>query len=344
MTLEQAKKNYIKAANKGIIKVASKMGISTVQSYRGAQIFEAVGIGNGVIEQYFTGTSSRIGGIDLDIIAAEATERHRRGFPPIAVDGKVLAAGGQYQWRREGEFHMYNPDTVARLQHAVRIDSFKAFKDYTARMNDEATRRCTLRGLLKFKAAAPVPIEEVEPAKEIVKRFCTGAMSFGSISKEAHENLAIAMNYIGGKSNTGEGGEDANRFTPDTDTNGKPVTWPDGKPVLRRSAIKQVASGRFGVTAEYLINADELQIKMAQGAKPGEGGQLPGHKVDAYIGKLRHSTPGVGLISPPPHHDIYSIEDLAQLIHDLKNVNPKARVSVKLVSEVGGRRRCRGCP
>jgi glutamate synthase domain-containing protein 2/glutamate synthase domain-containing protein 3 len=232
---------------------------------------------------------------------------------------------------------MYNPDTVARLQHAVRIDSFKAFKEYSARVNDEATRRCTLRGLLKFKTASatPVPIEEVEPAKEIVKRFCTGAMSFGSISKEAHENLAIAMNYMGGKSNTGEGGEDADRFSGDVDENGKPITWPDGKQVLRRSAIKQVASGRFGVTAEYLVNADELQIKMAQGAKPGEGGQLPGHKVDPYIGKLRHSTPGVGLVSPPPHHDIYSIEDLAQLIHDLKNANPDARVSVKLVSEVG---------
>ena len=335
LTYEQAKKNYIKAANKGIIKVASKMGISTVQSYRGAQIFEAVGIGRDVIEKYFTGTSSRIGGIGLEMIADEAIERHRRGYPPIRVDGHVLAAGGQYQWRREGEYHMYNPDTVARLQHAVRIDSFKAFKDYTAQMNDEATRRCTLRGLLKFKSATPIPIEQVEPAKEIVRRFCTGAMSFGSISKEAHENLAIAMNYIGGKSNTGEGGEDANRFKPDVDAEGKPITWPDGKPVLRRSAIKQVASGRFGVTAEYLVNADELQIKMAQGAKPGEGGQLPGHKVDAYIGKLRHSTPGVGLVSPPPHHDIYSIEDLAQLIHDLKNANPRARVSVKLVSEVG---------
>ena len=335
LTYEQAKKNYIKAANKGIIKVASKMGISTVQSYRGAQIFEAVGIGKDVIEKYFTGTSSRIGGIGLEMIADEAIERHRRGYQPIRIDGQVLAAGGQYQWRREGEYHMYNPDTVARLQHAVRIDSFKAFKDYTARMNDEATRRCTLRGLLKFKSATPIPIEQVEPAKEIVRRFCTGAMSFGSISKEAHENLAIAMNYIGGKSNTGEGGEDANRFKPDVDAEGNPITWPDGKPVLRRSAIKQVASGRFGVTAEYLVNADELQIKMAQGAKPGEGGQLPGHKVDAYIGKLRHSTPGVGLISPPPHHDIYSIEDLAQLIHDLKNANPRARVSVKLVSEVG---------
>ena len=218
----------------------------------------------------------------------------------------------------------------------MRIENFKAFQEYTARVNDESTRRCTLRGLLQFKfAEQPIPIEEVEPATEIVKRFCTGAMSFGSISKEAHENLAIAMNYLGGKSNTGEGGEDADRFKPDVDADSKPITWPDGKPVLRRSAIKQVASGRFGVTAEYLINADELQIKMAQGAKPGEGGQLPGHKVDPYIGKLRHSTPGVGLVSPPPHHDIYSIEDLAQLIHDLKNVNPQARVSVKLVAEVG---------
>jgi glutamate synthase domain-containing protein 2/glutamate synthase domain-containing protein 3 len=336
LTLDQAKKNFIKAANKGIIKVASKMGISTVQSYRGAQIFEAIGIGEEVIEKYFAGTASRIGGIDMEIIAAEALERHRRGFPPVKVDGRVLGAGGQYQWRREGEYHMYNPETVARLQHAVRIESFKAFQEYTARVNDESTRRCTLRGLLQFKfPAQPIPIEEVEPASEIVKRFCTGAMSFGSISKEAHENLAMAMNYLGGKSNTGEGGEDAERFTPDTGPDGKPLTWPNGKPVLRRSAIKQVASGRFGVTAEYLANADELQIKMAQGAKPGEGGQLPGHKVDPYIGKLRHSTPGVGLVSPPPHHDIYSIEDLAQLIHDLKNANPAARVSVKLVSEVG---------
>ncbi len=336
LTLEQAKKNFIKAANKGIIKVASKMGISTVQSYRGAQIFEAIGVGKDVIERYFTGTASRIGGIGLDVIAAEALERHRRGFPPIRVDGQVLNAGGQYQWRREGEYHMYNPETVARLQHAVRIDSAKAFQEYSTRVNDEATRRCTLRGLLNFKRLnAAVPIEEVEPASEIVKRFCTGAMSFGSISKEAHENLALAMNYIGGKSNTGEGGEDADRFKPDVDDSGKTITWANGKPMLRRSAIKQVASGRFGVTTEYLVNADELQIKMAQGAKPGEGGQLPGHKVDPYIGKLRHSTPGVGLVSPPPHHDIYSIEDLAQLIHDLKNANPRARVSVKLVSEVG---------
>ena len=323
ISLEYAKKNYIKAANKGLIKVASKMGISTIQSYRGAQIFEAVGISRQVIDKYFTNTASRINGIGLDVIARESLERHRRGYPPIKVDGEVLENGGFYQWRRDGEYHMWNPDTVAKLQQAVRITGYPTFKEYTRLVDDEARHRCTIRGLLQFKKGNPVPLEEVEPAREIVKRFCTGAMSFGSISKEAHENLAIAMNRIGGKSNTGEGGEDPDRFTPD----------PGGD--WRRSAIKQVASARFGVTAEYLVNADELQIKMAQGAKPGEGGQLPGHKVDEYIGKVRHSTPGVGLISPPPHHDIYSIEDLAQLIHDLKNANPKARVSVKLVSEVG---------
>jgi len=323
LTLEQAKKNYIKAANKGIIKVASKMGISTVQSYRGAQIFEAIGLSKQVIDRYFTGTVSRLNGIGMDIIARESMERHRRGFPPIKVNGQVLEGGGQYQYRRDGEQHSYRPEVVATLQQAVRVDSFKTFQDYSKLVNDESARRMTLRGLLRFKRGNPIPLEEVEEAKEIVKRFVTGAMSFGSISKEAHENLAIAMNRIGGKSNTGEGGEDPERFT--RDANGE----------LRRSAIKQVASARFGVTTEYLVNADELQIKMAQGAKPGEGGQLPGHKVDAYIGKIRHSTPGVGLISPPPHHDIYSIEDLAQLIHDLKNVNPQARVSVKLVSEVG---------
>jgi glutamate synthase domain-containing protein 2/glutamate synthase domain-containing protein 3 len=256
--------------------------------------------------------------------------RHRHGFPPIRVNGEVLDNGGLYQWRRDGEYHMWNPDSIAKMQHAVRvgiskpIDGFKAFQEYTKIVNDESRHRCTLRGLLQFKKSTnSIPLEEVEPASEIVKRFVTGAMSFGSISKEAHENLAIAMNRIGGKSNTGEGGEDPERFKMDADGN-----W-------RRSAIKQVASARFGVTAEYLINADELQIKMAQGAKPGEGGQLPGGKVDEYIGKIRHSTPGVGLISPPPHHDIYSIEDLAQLIHDLKNSNRQARVSVKLVSEVG---------
>jgi glutamate synthase domain-containing protein 2/glutamate synthase domain-containing protein 1/glutamate synthase domain-containing protein 3 len=324
VTLDIAKKNYIKAANKGIIKVASKMGISTVQSYRGAQIFEAVGIGREVIEKYFTGTASRIAGIGLDVIAKESIERHRHGFPPIRVNGEVLENGGQYQWRRDGEYHMWNPDSIAKLQQAVRITGFPTFKEYSKIVDEESRHRCTIRGLLNFKKApTPIPLDQVEPAKEIVKRFVTGAMSFGSISKEAHENLAIAMNRIGGKSNTGEGGEDPERFKPDA--NGD---W-------RRSAIKQVASARFGVTNEYLVNAAELQIKMAQGAKPGEGGQLPGWKVDEYIGKIRHSTPGVGLISPPPHHDIYSIEDLAQLIHDLKNSNPQARVSVKLVSEVG---------
>jgi glutamate synthase domain-containing protein 2/glutamate synthase domain-containing protein 1/formylmethanofuran dehydrogenase subunit C len=323
LTLDHAKKNYIKAANKGIIKVASKMGISTVQSYRGAQIFEAVGISKDVIAKYFTGTSSRINGVGLDVIAQESLARHRHGYPPIRVNGEVLENGGFYQWRRDGEYHMWNPDTVAKLQQAVRVTGLPTFKEYSKIVNDEARHRCTIRGLLNFKKGSPIPLEEVESAKEIVKRFVTGAMSFGSISKEAHENLAIAMNRIGGKSNTGEGGEDPNRFKRD----------PNGD--LRRSAIKQVASARFGVTAEYLVNCDELQIKMAQGAKPGEGGQLPGHKVDEYIGKVRHSTPGVGLISPPPHHDIYSIEDLAQLIHDLKSANPAARVSVKLVSEVG---------
>ena len=348
-TLATAEKNYIKAANKAILKVASKMGISTVQSYRGAQIFEAIGLGKQLIDKYFTNTASRINGVGIEIIARESLERHRRGFPPIPVNGEMLASGGQYQWRREGEYHMYNPDTVAKLQQAVRYDlesykkveqqpqiaGYKTFKEYTQLANDESRHRCTLRGLLKFRPGNPIAIEEVEPAKEIVKRFCTGAMSFGSISREAHENLAIAMNRIGGKSNTGEGGEDPDRFKPDVDRTGKVVMTPEGKPLLRRSAIKQVASARFGVTTEYLVNADELQIKMAQGAKPGEGGQLPGHKVDEYVGKIRHSTPGVQLISPPPHHDIYSIEDLAQLIHDLKNVNPQARVSVKLVSEVG---------
>ncbi len=324
LTVQMAEQNYIKAANKAILKVASKMGISTVQSYRGAQIFEAIGLSDKLIEKYFTGTASRIKGIGLATIAAECLIRHRHGYPPIRVNGEVLDNGGQYQWRRDGEYHMWNPDTIAKLQHSVRVESYATFKDYTKLVNDESRQHCTLRGLLNIKnASQPIPIEEVEPAKEIVKRFVTGAMSFGSISKEAHENMAIAMNRIGGKSNTGEGGEDPDRFTPDVNGDS------------RRSAIKQVASGRFGVTGEYLINASELQIKMAQGAKPGEGGQLPGHKVDEYVGKIRHSTPGVGLISPPPHHDIYSIEDLAQLIHDLKNANRAARVSVKLVSEVG---------
>ena len=337
-TLGTAEKNYLKASNKSILKVASKMGISTVQSYRGAQIFEAIGLSRTLIDKYFTATASRIGGVGIEIIAQESLARHMRAYPPIKASGEVLENGGFYQWRRDGEYHMYNPDTVGRLQHAVRYDleahkklagdheiaGYKKFKEYTQLLNDESTHRATIRGLLKFKSPhPPIPLEEVEPAKDIVKRFCTGAMSFGSISREAHENLAIAMNRMGGKSNTGEGGEDPDRFK--RDANGD----------LRRSAIKQVASGRFGVTTEYLVNADELQIKMAQGAKPGEGGQLPGYKVDEYVGKIRHSTPGVGLISPPPHHDIYSIEDLAQLIHDLKNVNPQARISVKLVAEVG---------
>ena len=348
-TLAKAEYNYIKAANKAILKVASKMGISTVQSYRGAQIFEAIGLAKPFVDKYFTSTASRIGGCGMEIIAGETLMRHQRAYPRISASGETLENGGLYQWRRDGEYHMYNPDTVAKLQHAVRYDleayrniggggqiaGYKKFKEYTALLNDESRHRSTIRGLLQFRKGTPIPIEEVEPAKEIVKRFCTGAMSFGSISREAHENLAIAMNRIGGKSNTGEGGEDPERFQPDRDEQGKVIMTPDGTPRIRRSAIKQVASGRFGVTTEYLINADELQIKMAQGAKPGEGGQLPGHKVDEYVGKIRHSTPGVGLISPPPHHDIYSIEDLAQLIHDLKNVNPQARVSVKLVSEVG---------
>ena len=323
ISAEQARKNYTKAANKAILKVASKMGISTVQSYRGAQIFEAIGLSKALINRYFTHTPSRIGGIGLDVIAEECAERHHKGFPRIAIDADVLEMGGQYQWRSGGEYHSWNPETVAALQNAVRIDSFEGFKHYTKKVDEEAGQYSTIRGLLQFRPGNPIPIDEVELAKDIVKRFVTGAMSFGSISREAHETLAIAMNRIGGKSNTGEGGEDPDRFT--LDDNGD----------LRRSAIKQVASARFGVTTEYLVNADELQIKMAQGAKPGEGGQLPGHKVDEYVGKIRHSTPGVQLISPPPHHDIYSIEDLAQLIHDLKNVNSNARISVKLVSEVG---------
>jgi len=320
---DAALENYRKAIDKGLLKVASKMGISTLQSYRGAQIFEAIGLSRAVIDRYFTGTASRIEGIGLDVIAEEAQRRHDYAYKVSpALDGD-LDVGGQYQWRRRGEHHMFNPATIAKLQHAVRSGSYALFKEYAALCNDESRRLCTIRGLLNFRPGTPVPLDEVEPASEIVKRFKTGAMSLGSISREAHETLAIAMNRLGGKSNTGEGGEDPVRYAPD----------PNGD--SRRSAIKQVASGRFGVTSFYLVNADELQIKMAQGAKPGEGGQLPGHKVDEYIAKIRHSTPGVGLISPPPHHDIYSIEDLAQLIHDLKNANNQARISVKLVAEVG---------
>jgi glutamate synthase domain-containing protein 2/glutamate synthase domain-containing protein 1/glutamate synthase domain-containing protein 3 len=321
---EAAVRNLVKAVTKSMIKVASKMGISTLQSYRGAQIFEAIGLSRDVIDQYFTWTASRVGGIGLDVIARETAERHGHAFKVAAnLDGD-LQVGGQYQWRRRGEFHMYNPNTIAKLQHSVRSGNYRVFKEYTRLIDEQSRHLATLRSLMKFKSVRPpVPLEEVEPAGEIVKRFKTGAMSFGSISREAHENLAIAMNRIGGKSNTGEGGEDPARFV--RDPNGD---W-------RRSAIKQVASARFGVTSNYLVNADELQIKMAQGAKPGEGGQLPGHKVDDFIAKIRFSTPGVGLISPPPHHDIYSIEDLAQLIHDLKNANNRARISVKLVAEVG---------
>jgi len=316
--------NFIKAVTKSMIKVASKMGISTLQSYRGAQIFEAIGLSKDVIDRYFTWTASRVGGVGLDAIAKETANRHHHAFEIMPnLDGD-LDVGGQYQWRRRGEYHMYNPNTIAKLQHSVRSGNYRLFKEYSKLVDEQSRSLSTLRSLLKFKYdRPPVPIEEVESAAEIVKRFKTGAMSFGSISKEAHENLAIAMNRIGGKSNTGEGGEDPARFIPD----------PNGD--WRRSAIKQVASARFGVTSHYLVNADELQIKMAQGAKPGEGGQLPGHKVDDFIARIRYSTPGVGLISPPPHHDIYSIEDLAQLIHDLKNSNNRARVSVKLVAEVG---------
>jgi glutamate synthase (NADPH) large chain len=322
-----AVRNLVKAYGKGVLKIMSKMGVSTVASYTGAQIFEAIGLGAEVIDECFAGTTSRLGGVGFDVLAEEVAQRHRRAYPPggNGAPHRTLDVGGEYQWRREGEHHLFNPETVFKLQHSTRTRRYELFKDYTRLVDGQAARLMTLRGLFELREGArpPVPIEEVEPVESIVKRFSTGAMSYGSISAEAHENLAIAMNRIGGKSNTGEGGEDPERFTP------------DGNGDLRRSAIKQVASGRFGVTSEYLTNADDLQIKMAQGAKPGEGGQLPAHKVYPWIAKTRHSTPGVGLISPPPHHDIYSIEDLAQLIHDLKNANPAARVHVKLVAEVG---------
>jgi glutamate synthase domain-containing protein 2/glutamate synthase domain-containing protein 1/glutamate synthase domain-containing protein 3 len=323
LPLDKAIANYKKAVGKGVLKVMSKMGISTLQSYQGAQIFEAIGLKRDFVDRYFTWTPTRIEGVGLDVIAEETKRRHHYGFQSKLHLFDPLDPGGQYKWRRRGERHQYNPETVPALQHAVRAGSYKMWKQYSALVNEDNKRLFTIRGLLTFKQRRSISIDQVEPATEIVKRFKTGAMSFGSISKEAHENLAIAMNRIGGRSNTGEGGEDSDRFT--RDANGD----------LRRSAIKQVASGRFGVTSHYLVNADELQIKMAQGAKPGEGGQLPGHKVDDTIARLRYSTPGVGLISPPPHHDIYSIEDLAQLIHDLKNANDRARISVKLVSEVG---------
>jgi glutamate synthase (NADPH/NADH) large chain/glutamate synthase (ferredoxin) len=322
---DKAERNVVKAIGKGLLKTISKMGISTIQSYNGAQIFEAVGLDRDLVDGHFSGTASRIGGVGIEVLAAEALDRHARAYP--GAHDRLLPVGGVYAWRRDGERHLWNPETISLLQHAVRANgtASEKYAEYARLVNEDATRRSTLRGLLTFRTEGvePVPLEEVEPAKEIVKRFATGAMSLGSISREAHETLAIAMNRLGGRSNTGEGGEDPVRYTPD----------PSGD--RRRSAIKQVASGRFGVTIEYLVNADQLQIKMAQGAKPGEGGQLPGHKVDGYIGKVRHTTPGVGLISPPPHHDIYSIEDLKQLIYDLRCANPGASVSVKLVSEVG---------
>jgi glutamate synthase domain-containing protein 2/glutamate synthase domain-containing protein 1/glutamate synthase domain-containing protein 3 len=323
VSFKEALNNYLKATHKGLLKIISKMGISTVRSYCGAQIFEAVGLGKAFIEKYFTATVSRIGGIGIETVAEETLRRHRSAFPEGNVYDSMLDEGGFYHWRKDGEHHQLNPQTIALLQHAVRSGDYGLYKKFAALVNDQQTNLANIRGLLKFKKGNPVPLEEVEPAGEIVKRFATGAMSYGSISKEAHETLAIAMNRLGAFSNTGEGGEDPERF----------VSLPNGD--SRRSRIKQVAQGRFGVTIEYLVNADQLQIKMAQGAKPGEGGQLPGHKVSQEIADTRHTTKGVGLISPPPHHDIYSIEDLAQLIHDLKNANPEADVSVKLVSEIG---------
>jgi glutamate synthase (NADPH/NADH) large chain len=360
----QARRNYMKAACKGVLKVMSKMGISTVASYTGAQVFEAIGLDRALIDEYFTGTASRIGGIGLSVLAAEVATRHAMAHEsrPTERAHRELEVGGEYQWRREGEYHLFNPKTVFKLQHATRSKQYSIFKEYTAAVDDQAEKLATLRGLLRLRTGpggpadanahselegfdpqaeleldgapagqkgarpggnGPIPIDEVEPIGAIMKRFSTGAMSYGSISAEAHENLAIAMNRIGGRSNTGEGGEDAERFTPDA--NGD----------LRRSSVKQVASGRFGVTGEYLVNADDIQIKISQGAKPGEGGQLSGKKVWPWIARTRNSTPGVELISPPPHHDIYSIEDIAQLIHDLKSANPAARVHVKLVAEVG---------
>ena len=322
-----AVRNYIKACSKGVLKIMSKMGISTVASYTGAQVFECVGLSNEVIDDYFTDTTSKLGGIDLNVLAEEVALRHRFAHldNPEEVAHRNLWAGGEYQWRREGEFHLFNPETVYRLQHSTRTGQYELFKEYTELVDSQSEELATLRGLFTLTPSdkGPISIDEVEPVSEIVKRFSTGAMSYGSISAEAHETLAVAMNRLGAKSNTGEGGEDPERFTPDANGDS------------RRSAIKQVASGRFGVTSEYLVNSDDIQIKMAQGAKPGEGGQLPGPKVWPWIAKTRHSTPGVGLISPPPHHDIYSIEDLKQLIHDLKNSNPDARIHVKLVAEVG---------
>ncbi|MGH2930539.1 MAG: glutamate synthase-related protein, partial [Solirubrobacteraceae bacterium] len=315
---EEAEKRIVKAIGKGLLKTISKMGISTIQSYCGAQIFEAVGLAPDLVERYFTSTASRIGGIGLTEIAEGALARHARAYPTNKGD-ELLPVVGLFAWRRDGEHHQWNPETISLLQHAVRSGKAETYEEYSRVANAESARRSTLRGLMRFRfPEQSIPLDDVEPASEIVKRFSTGAMSLGSISREAHETLAVAMNRIGGRSNTGEGGEDPVRFADD-----------------RRSAIKQVASGRFGVNVRYLANADELQIKMAQGAKPGEGGQLPGYKVDSYIASVRLTTPGVGLISPPPHHDIYSIEDLKQLIYDLRCANPTARISVKLVAEVG---------
>src|SRR5688500_6365286 len=319
----QAVRNMVKALGKGVLKVMSKMGISTVGSYTMAQIFEAVGLSQDLVDEYFTGTSCPLGGVGIDVLAEEVAMRHRRAYPdnPTERAHRRLETGGEYQWRREGEVHLFNPETVFLLQHATRSRQYDVFEKYTSTVDKLAAEAGSLRGLFTLRNGVrpPVPLAEVEPASEIVKRFATGAMSYGSISAEAHETLAIAMNNLGGKSNTGEGGEDVDRLYDPS----------------RRSAVKQVASGRFGVTSEYLVHADDIQIKMAQGAKPGEGGQLPGNKVWPWIAKTRYATPGVGLISPPPHHDIYSIEDLAQLVYDLKNVNPAARIHVKLVSEVG---------
>lgn len=324
ITFDIALRNYKKAVNKGLLKVISKMGISTLQSYRGAQVFEAIGLNRSLVKKYFTGTASRIEGVGLDVLAREAKMKHDYAFREPSESETELVAGGSYHLRVNGEYHLFNPQTIGTLQHAVRQSSYETYREFTELINNQNQNLCTLRGLMRIRTnPRPIPLEEVEPASEIVKRFATGAMSFGSISREAHETLAIAMNRIGARSNTGEGGEDEERFRPDAGGDS------------RRSSIKQVASGRFGVTTNYLVNADELQIKIAQGAKPGEGGQLPGHKVDEVIARVRHAIPGVQLISPPPHHDIYSIEDLAQLIYDLKNVNPQARISVKLVAEVG---------
>ncbi|HMR63324.1 MAG TPA: glutamate synthase large subunit [Anaerolineae bacterium] len=323
LTYAEAVKKYIKASVKGVVKTLSKMGISTIQSYCGAQIFEAIGLQRELVDKYFTWTPSRIGGIGLDIIAKEVEMRHNLAFPERQTNGHTLEVGGEWQWRRDGEHHVFNPQTIHLLQKASRTNNYQTYQAYAELINNQSTKLGTLRGLLQFKNRAPIPLDEVEPVESICKRFKTGAMSYGSISQEAHESLAIAMNRIGGRSNTGEGGEDPARYTPEANGDSK------------NSAIKQVASGRFGVTSQYLVNAREIQIKMAQGAKPGEGGQLPGRKVYPWVAKVRHSTPGVGLISPPPHHDIYSIEDLAELIHDLKNANSQARINVKLVSEVG---------